>query len=97
MMDDFDKKATVRFNSLAEIEAYKEQVRHDLRKDEERIAFLWKDLFHKEESHGPKTPVQRVMGMVNMGSGVIDGLILGWKLYRKFNGARPWWRSGRHR
>ena len=24
------------------------------------------------------------MSMVHMGSGVLDGLILGWKLYRKF-------------
>lgn len=76
------------FSSLEEIEAYKQEVHQEVRNDEQQIAQLWKELFYKEESRMPKTPVQRVMGMVNMGSGVIDGLILGWKLYRKFKGKR---------
>ena len=72
------------FSSLEEIEAYKQEVRQEVHNDEQHIAQLWKELFYKEESRMPKTPLQKVMGMVNMGSGVIDGLILGWKLYRKF-------------
>ena len=82
--------AAPKFSSLAEIENYKEQLKRDIRKDEDRITTLWKDLFHKEEHRGPKTPVQRVMGMVNVGTGVLDGVILGWKLYRKFRGGRLW-------
>ena len=30
---------------------------------------------------------KRIMGLLNAGTGIIDGLILGWKLYRKFNGS----------
>ena len=67
------------FCTLEEIESYKDEV---------RIGKLWSDLFHKEDRHTPKTPVQRMINMVNIGSGVLDGLILGWKLYRKFKGGR---------
>ena len=76
------------FTSLEEIELYKEEVRKSIQDDEKNISKLWSNLFHKEERHLPKTPVQRLSGMVNIGSGVIDGVILGWKLYRKFKGGR---------
>ena len=67
---------------------YKDELRQSIHDDEKRIGKLWSDLFHKEDRHTPKTPVQRMINMVNIGSGVLDGLILGWKLYRKFKGGR---------
>ena len=76
------------FCTFEEIESYKDEVRQSIHDDEKRIGKLWSDLFHKEDRHAPKTPVQRMVSMVNIGSGVIDGLILGWKLYRKFKGGR---------
>lgn len=76
------------FCTLEEIERYKDEVRQSIHDDEKRIGKLWSDLFHKEDRHAPKTPVQRMINMVNIGSGVLDGLILGWKLYRKFKGGR---------
>lgn len=76
------------FCTLEEIERYKDEVRQSIHDDEKRIGTLWSDLFHNEDRHTPKTPVQRMINMVNIGSGVIDGLILGWKLYRKFKGGR---------
>lgn len=93
-METDSSKKTMQFNSLDEIEAYRDQLKLDLHKDEERIVSLWKGLFCKEESRRPKTPMQRVLNMVNVGSGVLDGVILGWKLYRKFSGGRLW---GSHR
>ena len=39
--------------------------------------------------HKPKdknTPTQRFSGAFNVGAGVLDGLILTWKLYRMFGG-----------
>lgn len=76
------------FCTLEEIERYKDEVRQSIHDDEKLIGKLWSDLFHKEDRHAPKTPVQRMINMVNIGSGVLDGLILGWKLYRKFKGGR---------
>ena len=86
---DFANKTIRRqFTSLEEIERYKEEVRESIRDDEKNISKLWSRLFRKEERHLPKTPVQRLASMVNVGSGVIDGVILGWKLYRKFKGGK---------
>lgn len=93
-METDSSKKTMQFNSLDEIEAYRDQLKLELHKDEEHIASLWKGLFCKEEPRRPKTPMQRVLSMVNVGSGVLDGVILGWKLYRKFSGGRIW---GSHR
>lgn len=76
------------FSSLADIEAYKAQLKTEIQGEEHEIASLWSSLFHKQESHMPKTPMQRIMSMANVGTGVLDCLLLGWKLYRKFNGAR---------
>ena len=33
--------------------------------------------------------------MINMGAGVIDGVILGWKIYRKFKGSRSLFKKKR--
>ena len=57
-----------------------------LNNDEAKIASLWNSLFHKEESTMPKTPVQKIINLANLGTGILDGVILGWKLYRKFHG-----------
>ena len=35
------------------------------------------------------TPTQRFSGAISTGAGILDGLILGWKLYRKFSGRQP--------
>ena len=76
------------FSSLEEIENYKEEIRQSIHNDEKHIGELWHNLFHNEDRHAPKTTVQKMIGMVNIGSGVLDGLILGWKLYRKFKKGR---------
>ena len=74
------------FCSIAEIEEYKSRVKEDIQDDEAKIASLWNSLFHKEESTMPKTPVQKIINLANLGTGILDGVILGWKLYRKFHG-----------
>lgn len=74
------------FCSIAEIEEYKSRVKEDIQDDEAKIASLWNSLFHKEESTMPKTPVQKIISLANLGTGILDGVILGWKLYRKFHG-----------
>ena len=76
------------FSSLSEIRARKEELQKEIYADEEKISGLWSDLFYKRESGEPATPVQRMSNMINMGAGVIDGVILGWKIYRKFKGSR---------
>ena len=87
--DEMNIQKSRSFSSLEEIERYKEEVRKNIREDERNIADLWNRLFLKDGGkHMPKTPMQRISSMVNIGSGVVDGIILGWKLYHKFKGGR---------
>ena len=74
------------FCTIAEIEEYKSRIKEDIQDDEAKIASLWNSLFHKEEPTMPKTPVQKIINLANLGTGILDGVILGWKLYRKFHG-----------
>lgn len=71
------------FESLADIRAYKEQLREQIKADEASIGKKWDALFHREEDV-PQNRAQKLMRMLNLGSGMIDGALLGWKLYRKY-------------
>lgn len=71
------------FASLTDIRAYKEELRKQIEKDEGCIADKWNELFHKEED-APRNKAQRVARMFSLGSGVFDGVMLGWKLYRRY-------------
>lgn len=70
-------------NTLEDIAAYKARVKEEIRKDEKRIASQWHSLFDDEE----RKNTNRWMSLMNTGMGVLDGAILGWKLYRKFKKA----------
>lgn len=73
------------YRSLADVRGRKEQLKRDLRDDEEKISHLWKELTRPSEAFDRSaTPSQRIMGLINTGGSLIDGAILGWKLYRKF-------------
>ena len=78
---DTSPKTKREFRSLSDIVAYKQQLREKIDKDEETIASKWNDLFHKEEEE-PRNRAQKLARMVSLGTGVFDGALLGWKLYR---------------
>lgn len=60
----------------------KTQLLVDINKDSNRIGKLWGELFHAPKKDA--TPTKRFTGLMNTGAGILDGVILGWKLYRKF-------------
>lgn len=73
------------YNSINDIRLRKEMLRNDILKDNQKIEKLWKSLFTPSEAFSRKaTPAQRFSGLLNTSAGILDGLILGWKLYRKF-------------
>ena len=74
------------YRTLNDIRLRKAQLRTDIIKDDNRIAGLWNELVHKPKAKN--TPTQRFSGAVSTGAGILDGLILGWKLYRTFGGRR---------
>lgn len=71
------------FGSLTDIREYKEELRKQIEQDENSIAARWDDLFHKEEDV-PQNRAQKLSKMLSLGTGVFDGVMLGWKLYRKY-------------
>ena len=79
-----DKEFAARqFLSLTDIRNYKDEVKEEIDKDEEHIAELWNELFHKEDN-ASQTKAQRFTKMLSLGTGLFDGVMLGWKLYRKY-------------
>lgn len=72
------------YESLDAIRVKKEMLRKDIKLDEERMKLLWKDAFQR-----PATPMATQSGLgswMKTGSGIIDGVLLGWKIYKKISG-----------
>ncbi len=72
------------YKSLADINLRKEALRNDIIKDEQKIQTMWKGLFERPAALRSGSTGNRIMALVGNGAGLVDGLILGWKLYRKF-------------
>lgn len=70
-------------STIAQLKAQQEIVRAQLRTEQKEMRRQWDRLFRKG-SKSPKTPTQRVLGFVAKGSTLFDGVVLGWKLYKKF-------------
>lgn len=75
------------FNSLADIRTYKDALKKKITQDENEIGELWTELFHSEEPEA-RTRGQKWAHMFKVGSTMFDGIMLGWKLYRKFGGGK---------
>lgn len=77
--------STTAYHSIEEIRARKALLQKDIQADEAKIDEKWHSLFRKPKAMSKTaTPSQRVVSIVNSGAGVLDGLLLVWKLYRKF-------------
>jgi len=70
------------YHSLDDIRMRKQELRQMLQKDNGEITQLWNGLFAKPEV---KTPTNRIQGLMSKSMGIVDGAILGWKLYQRFS------------
>ena len=77
-------KRTASYRSLDEIRDRKDVLLADIRKDDQQIKALWGQLFAKREPISALTPSKRISSLMTTGAGILDGILLGWKLYRKF-------------
>ena len=73
-------KKTETYNTLHEIRLRKETILAEIRMENQQMNILWKDLFHKPEQKKKGLTLSSIM---TMGTGVADGFLLIWKLYRK--------------
>lgn len=74
---------TTQISTIAELKAQQKLVRAQLNGEQKELQRQWDSLFRRG-SKSPKTPTERVLGFVTKGSTLLDGAILGWKLYKKF-------------
>lgn len=70
-----------RYNSINEIRERKEAVLAEMRKDNNEIGKRWKSLFQKSQH---KKKGLTVASVISTGTGLIDGFLFVWKIYRKF-------------
>lgn len=70
------------YNTLHEIRLRKELILSEIRRDNQQINVLWKELFRKPEPNRKKGFT--MASLMTTGAGLADGFMLAWKLYRKF-------------
>ena len=70
------------YNTLHEIRLRKELILSEIRRDNQQINVLWKELFRKPEQNRKKGFT--MASLMTTGAGLADGFLLAWKLYRKF-------------
>ena len=73
--------------SLELLRARKRLIRAELDKSEEKLGDIWNDVFHSQEKEETNSPTMKAMAFITSAAGVIDGVVLGWKLYRKLGGS----------
>lgn len=73
-----------KYQSLLTIRARKIELSKEIQRSEHEIKTTWNALFHPKKQQTPKTPTQRILAMASSSMGLIDGALLGWKLYKKF-------------
>ena len=72
------------YRTLEDIQDRKDALYNSISQDNEHIRTLWNQLFVKPEPLSALSPSKRIGSMITTGASLVDGLILGWKLYRKF-------------
>lgn len=83
MKDSFSTVSS--YQSIEEIRLRKAALQKEIEADSAKIDEKWHSLFKKPEALSKSaTPSQRISGIINSGAGVLDGILLVWKLYRKF-------------
>ena len=73
----------LKYQSLLAIRA-RAQLNKDIQRSEQEIKATWNSIFHPKKAPAPKTPTQRLVALASSSMGLIDGALLGWKLYKKF-------------
>ena len=68
------------YRSLDDIKMRKQELRRMLQRDNGEISQIWNGLLARPEVN---TPTNRIQGLMSKSIGIIDGALLGWKLYQR--------------
>ncbi len=78
---------TPTIDSLEVLTQYKSQLQAEMDTSEEQLATIWNEMFRSPTAEELNSPTKRIMATITSASALIDGALLGWKLYRRFGGA----------
>lgn len=73
------------FNNLEEIQARKQQIHSQRMQHGQKCQSLWNSLLHPQKQSLYETRSQKILSYAHNAAGAFDGLMLGWKLYRKLS------------
>ena len=69
------------YNTLQEIRLRKQVLLSEIKRNNQQMNILWKNMFRKPE---PKKKGLTLASLMTTSAGLADGFMLAWKLYRKF-------------
>lgn len=72
------------YNSLDTIRAKKNELNDEIKACEKEISSLWNATFHAKKIDST-SKTQRLLSFASTASGIIDGALFGWKLYKKLH------------
>lgn len=78
--------------SMSDLRLRKAELKAEIAQQNGTMNALWQKLKSEPKEHS--TPSQRFKSMFSSGANIMDGLILGWKLYRIFGSNRKQSRKG---
>ncbi len=86
--------SNTQLDTLEQIMLEKENLHKELQLHEQKMADIWHATFREPTPEEQASPTKRVIAWVTASAGLIDGALLGWKLYRRFGTAiRPFRRK----
>ena len=73
-------------NSLNALQTKRASLKKEMNKEETKLRQTWDNLFHKKEDSlvSSISPTKRALSFLSSSTAVIDGMLLGWKLYNRF-------------
>lgn len=77
-------------DSLKTLQTKRTALKCEINGKEADLHKIWDDLFHKKEENlmSSLSPTKRIMSFISSSTVVIDGMLLGWKLYNRFGRKR---------
>jgi hypothetical protein len=77
-------------DSLKTLQTKRTALKREINGKEADLHKIWDDLFHKKEENlmSSLSPTKRIMSFISSSTVVIDGMLLGWKLYNRFGKKR---------
>lgn len=79
-----NKNVITPIESLEALQQRKNEINAEIIKSNDKMADTWNKMFHQPTTEEANSPTQRALSFISSSAGLIDGAILGWKLYRKF-------------